>query len=212
MGKYTHIRRTLLCLCVAWCCRNMQIDGSWLPPLPMQRVLGARGRPGTRSYRLAWTYIVPLAGIDWRGILIVNTTMLLWFVAKKEKEEEDQKSCALLWKFLRSCVSSLTGPWRRWDEHMFMFPSYFSEMVFTEVFIPASLVEFYFATQSVKTFSLHPLPVCWCFFLFSFVVWTQVIVIILWGQFKSFVSPLDFLGPCSTRLECGNPHFGRKQV
>lgn len=47
-----------------------------------------------------------------------------------------------------------------------------------------------------KFFSLHRLPVL--FFLFSFVVWTQVTVIILLGKFKGFVSLLDFLGPCGT--------------
>lgn len=59
---------------------------------------------------LSQTYVVPLAGIDLQGIFIVNTTVLLWSVAKREKQEEDQKSCALLCKFLCSCVSSLVGP------------------------------------------------------------------------------------------------------
>ena len=109
-GKYTQIRSALSCLCFAWCCRSVQVAGTQLPPLPMQRVLGARGRPGSRSCYLAWTYIVPLSGTDQQGIFIVNTTVLLWSVAKREKQEEDQKSCALLWKFLCSCISSPTGP------------------------------------------------------------------------------------------------------
>lgn len=96
--------RPLLCMML-----QVQVDGTHLPPFP-RRVLGAQGRPEGQSYRLAWTYIVPLAGTDQWGIFIMNTTVLLWSVAKRGKQEEDQKSCALIWKLLRSCISSPTGP------------------------------------------------------------------------------------------------------
>lgn len=43
-GKYTHVRSALSCRYFAWCCRSVQVDGTQLPPLPMQRMLGAKGQ------------------------------------------------------------------------------------------------------------------------------------------------------------------------
>lgn len=86
----------------------------------------------------------------------------------------------------------------------------FSEMVFTGMFIPVSLVNFYFATQCVQSrFPSSPFlfSLVFCFFKISFVMQTQVFMITLLRQFKSFVFPLDFLSPCRTGLQCGNPQF-----
>lgn len=78
-------------------------------PSPHAEGSGCQGMPG-QSWCLAWTYILPLAGTDQQGVFIVDTAVLLWSVSKRQKQEEDQKSCALLWKFLHGCTSSPTGP------------------------------------------------------------------------------------------------------
>lgn len=106
-GEYTHTRSALSCLCSAWGCSSAQAGDTRLSP-PHAEGSGCQGTPG-QSWHLAWTYILPPAGTGQRGIFIVNTAVLLWSMSKRQKQEEDQKSCALLWKFLHGSISSPTG-------------------------------------------------------------------------------------------------------
>lgn len=168
---YTHIRSSLPCLCFAWCCRTVQVHGTWLLPLPVQRVLGCGGRPGGQLCRLTWTYIVFLAGTDQRGIFSVNITVLLWSVAKKEKTGGGPEILLLCFESSSVVAFPLQQPPKGDEMRNVCISQLFSEIILTKVFILASLGDFYFATQCIQSpFSSTP----FLFFFFVYLVFCYV--------------------------------------
>lgn len=189
---------------------GLHVDGTWLTPSPMQAVLSAGERPRGQSCCLAWMYIVLFL------LAATSEEYLLWMplccagLRPTEKSKRRTRNPVLCFESSSSIVFPLQQTSKGDETNMCLcFPVIFWNSLHWSVC--ASFVSgFYFITQCVQ--SPFPSASFLLWFFFSFVMWMQVILIILLGQFRSFVSLLDFIGSYRTDLKCGNPEFWNKQI
>lgn len=172
-GQYTRTRSALSCLCFARCCRSLQVDGTWWSPLPTQRVLGARGRPGGQSCRLAWTCIVPLAG-TWPMRNIYCEYHCAALVCSQEKKNRRRTRNPVLCFESSSVVAFPLQQTPKGDEMSIClcFPVIFWNGLHWSVH--SSFVSGFLFCYSMcsKSLSLPLLPVLF-FFLFFFLLWCE---------------------------------------